>query len=61
MPENYDRADYLKPSEVAALWGVTPQAVRHQIRIGRLPALRTPTGNYLIHKNDAQLRPARAG
>jgi excisionase family DNA binding protein len=59
MPDDYDRADYLTPGQVARIWGVTAEAVRLAIREGRLAALRTPTGRYLVHKRDVRLR--RAG
>jgi excisionase family DNA binding protein len=58
MPE-FNRADYLRPAEVAARWGVSGEAVRYMVRHGRIPALVMPNGHYLIHKGDVVLRPAR--
>jgi hypothetical protein len=58
MPEDYDRSDYLTPGQVAALWGVSAEAVRKAIRQDRLPALTTPTGRYLVSKADARLHAA---
>jgi excisionase family DNA binding protein len=56
MPDDYDRSQYLTPSQVARLWGVSGDAIRKAIRNGRLPALRTPTGRLLIHKRDTRLK-----
>jgi predicted transcriptional regulator of viral defense system len=64
MPSDYDRADYLTPTEVARMWGVTPSAVRKACQRplgarGHIPGvLRTPTGRYLIPRKSAALRPA---
>jgi hypothetical protein len=56
MPDDYDRADYLTPAQVAVIWGVTPDAVRHACRSGRIRgALRTPTGRWLVPKRSARL------
>lgn len=59
MPDDYDRGDYIRPSEVAKMWGVSASAVRKLIKTGKLPALRTPTGRLLVKRSDANLRPAR--
>lgn len=34
-PPNFRREDHLTPEEVAALWRVTPEAVRRLLRINR--------------------------
>ena len=58
MTDDFDPADYLRPPEVALAWGWSPGSVRRAIRDGRLPALVTPNGRYMVHKRDAVLRPA---
>jgi excisionase family DNA binding protein len=48
--------EFLRPADVAPLLGVSASAVRHWIRNGRLPALRTPgaRGTYRIRRADAE-------
>ncbi|TJZ94948.1 MerR family transcriptional regulator [Actinacidiphila oryziradicis] len=53
------RADEISIPEAAARLGVLDAAVRYQVRVGRLPAHRTPSGRIAIPWNDqveAQLR-----
>jgi excisionase family DNA binding protein len=55
-----DPRDYLSPNEVGRRWGTTGESVRRMIKSGKLPALRTPSGRYRIHRDDAVLRSALA-
>lgn len=59
MPE-FDHRHYLAPPEIARRWGVSGEAVRRMIRAGTLPALRTPSGRYLVHRDHAALRSVAA-
>jgi len=57
-----ERDDYLTPSQAGKRMGVSAQTVRRWIDQGRIAAIQTPGGRYLIHKTDAvirQVRPSR--
>lgn len=47
------RDDYLTPNEAGDRMGVSGQTVRRWAAGGLIPAIRTPSGRYLIHKRDA--------
>jgi hypothetical protein len=36
-PIGFDRSKYVSPAEVAAAWGVSPEAVRRLCRLGKVP------------------------
>lgn len=48
--------EYLSTGEVAKVWGVTAETVRSWIKTGRLDAIVTPSGRFLVHR-DAAVRP----
>jgi excisionase family DNA binding protein len=52
LPAEAVRADEISIPEAAARLGVLDAAVRYQVRIGRLPAHRTPGGRIAIPWND---------
>ncbi|MCX4589256.1 recombinase family protein [Streptomyces sp. NBC_01549] len=52
LPAEAARADEISIPEAAARLGVLDAAVRYQVRIGRLPAHRTPSGRIAIPWND---------
>ena len=51
--------EYLSTGQVAARWGVTAETVRAWIKSGRVDAIRTPSGRFLVHR-DAAVRPEPA-
>jgi excisionase family DNA binding protein len=56
----FDRDEWFSPERAGRFLGVAGQTVRRWIKDGTLPASRTPSGRYLIHKDalrDAQPRP----
>lgn len=42
---------YLSTGEAAALFDVDPETILRWIKLGDIPAIRTPGGHYRIHKN----------
>ncbi|WP_331718602.1 recombinase family protein (plasmid) [Streptomyces sp. NBC_00289] len=52
LPAEAARADEISIPEAAARLGVLDAAVRYQVRVGRLPAHRTPSGRIAIPWND---------
>jgi excisionase family DNA binding protein len=47
----YDRADWFSPERAGPLLGMSGQTVRRWIREGRITAVRTPSGRFLIHRD----------
>ena len=43
--------NYLSTGEAAAIFDVDPDTVLRWIKLGDIPAIRTPGGHYRIHKN----------
>ena len=54
MPKMLRGEKFLTPAEVGRVLGVTGWTVRQYIQAGRLPAVRTVTGRYLIREDDAR-------
>ena len=46
---NVDEKTFLRPSEVAAIFGVKPRTVVRWAQDGRLPSIRTPGGHTRFH------------
>jgi excisionase family DNA binding protein len=44
-----DEQTFLRPSEVAAIFGVQPRTVVRWAQEGRLPSIRTPGGHTRFH------------
>jgi excisionase family DNA binding protein len=44
----------LTPTEVAAMWHVSPRTIQRYISTGKLSAVRLPSGHYRIRQSDAQ-------
>ncbi len=47
--------------DVAAVFGVTAQAVRDWADQGKLPSFRTPGGHYRFHRSDVEEFLAESG
>ena len=58
LDSTFDPADHVRPSEIARAWGLSGESVRRMIRSGKLPAVVTPSGRYLVHRDHVVLRPA---
>ncbi len=43
--------NYLTTGEAAAIFDVDPDTVLRWIKLGEIPAIRTPGGHYRIHRN----------
>lgn len=55
----FERADYMSTGQAARFLGVSPETVRRWVKEGRAPALVTPGGRHLIHRDEvAKLQPA---
>lgn len=48
----FNKADYVTPAHAAKIAGVSGETVRNHIKQGKIPAVRTHGGRFLIHKDD---------
>ncbi len=53
-----DEVRYLTTGQAGRRWGVTSETVREWVRTGRVPAVRTPSGRFLIAERDVQPLPS---
>jgi excisionase family DNA binding protein len=47
----YNRADWFSPEGAGRFLGVSGQTIRRWIADGRIEAVRTPSGRYLLHRD----------